>query len=237
MGLVLDTIHRYHFHSQAGHDDPLERIAVLEALDARGDRKMLIAKAAQLLGDQTDDVRHRAAELLAAAGGSDAAEAAASLLESPDDHAREAAVSALTAIGKPAAPATSRRLEHPLPIVRLAALQVLANMPAQSVVGDVARRLGDSDPEVVIEAVRVLGRHQAVEYLPELRYLYKKLPETRVAVIEALRLIDPHEGLDLLENALQQGDLLLRDTALETLRAMDSPRVRKLLRDAESQPN
>ena len=237
MGLVLDTVHRHHFQSQVGHDDPLERIAALEALDARGDRKMLIAKAAQLLGDSDSEVRCRAVELLSSSGGADAAEAAASSLESELASARGAAVIVLTAIGKAAAPATAKRLEHPSPSVRLAALRVLVHMPAQSVLRDVATRLGDSDQNVVIEAVRALAQHGADEYIPELRFLYKRVPETRIAVIEALRTMNAHEGLDLLENAIQQSDSPLKEAALETLRSMDSPRVRKLLREAEAQPN
>lgn len=231
MGFLLDTVHLNHFQSQSGHEDPLERISVLEALEARGDRKMLISQASHLLKDPDAGVRLRAGELLASAGGPDAATAAAELLESEVSFIRDAAVGALAGMGKTAVQPSVRCLEHPRSYVRIAALRVIAMIPARSALDSVAALLGDPDIEVVLAAVRTLGQHHAVDYLPDLRIVYRRVPASRLDVIEVLRLIGAHEGLDLLEIALKQDDPGIRRAAVEAIRSIDSPRARRLLSD------
>ncbi|MEX0748388.1 MAG: HEAT repeat domain-containing protein [Rhodothermales bacterium] len=231
MGFLLDTVHLSHFQQQSGHGDPLERISVLEALEARGDRKMLIGQAALLLKDADADVRMRAGEILASAGGAEAAVAAAELLASEVPFIRDAAIGALAGMGKTAVPPTVKRLEHPQSYVKIAALRVLAMIPARSVLDSVAGLLGNPDIEVVIAAIRTLGQHHATDYLPDLRVVYRRVPASRLTVIEVLRLIGAHEGIDLLETALKQDDPVIRRAAVEAIRSIDSPKARRLLSD------
>lgn len=96
-------------------------------------------------------------------------------------------------------------------------------------VNDVAVLLGDSDPEVVTEAVRAVSALKGTDFLADLAVVYRRVPEARLAVLEALTVLDAHQSLDLFEAAAMGSDPELRRAALEGLRAAGSPRSERIL--------
>lgn len=213
MGSVYSEISSRHFSSKLSHADSADRLGALEALLARGDEKMLVAKALDSLCDHDEEVRHLAASAIASVGTSAAAEATVEAWERFTEEGLAAAVEALAGIGRPAIVATRKQLHHGEPVIRAAAATALGCIDARTVDSDLATALADRDIRVVRAAARALGRHRAEQRLDDLAVVYRRVPESREAVVEALEQIGTPAALRLLRKALTDDSAGVREKA------------------------
>ncbi|MEX0821422.1 MAG: HEAT repeat domain-containing protein [Rhodothermales bacterium] len=222
MGSLFNDITSRHFAAQLGREDASERLELLEALETRGDAELLVKKALALLSDEDDRVRLRASEAIAGVGTKEAAEATIEAWETFDEVALEAAVDALAGIGRPAVVATRRQLAHSDGAIRAAAATVLGRVDARTVVPDLARGLADPDPRVVRASARALGRLKAERCLEDLSVVYRRKPESRAAVVDALEWIGTPAAVRRLTAALDDPDEAIRGQAKAALARLRS---------------
>ena len=213
------------------HEDPFERIAALEAVGLSASPEELAEAAGRLLADPDPGVRDAAARHLTALGSHEAAERALPYIASTDITVRNLAGEVLTQIGAPAVPVLAGAVDDADKDVRKFAIDVLALLPAQALVGCIAARLDDPDANVRLAAVDALAALGAAEHADALRALYDREPLARPSIIMALGSFGGATDLAFFAQALADEDPVLQFATAEALAEIDRPDVLDLLLD------
>ncbi len=217
------------FVSRIENADTFERLDALDALSMDADEHVLAQAASRLLADDDPGVREEAARLLEALATEEAAALIVPYIASDNITVRNLAGEVLVKIGAPAVPALVPALDDAHHDVRKFAIDVLAQLPARELAGQIAARLHDEDDNVAMAAVDALGDLGAVEYHEALRALYDRQPLARPSIVSALGAFGSEADLDFLEHALADEDPVVQYTAAEALAQQHDPEVLELL--------
>jgi hypothetical protein len=159
------------------------------------------------------DVVEAAVQRLAAANTQTVSEA----LQGSDT---ESVVAAARVSGKlrlaPTVPALALALSHPEPVVRVTVVQALAEIASPAALQALEKGLDDTDREVRLASVRVIGQHKAKTALPRIAEVVQgrsmraaDLTE-KMAFFEAYGSMVGEAGTDILDGILNSGGFLKR---------------------------
>lgn len=217
-------------------DNPAVRCDALDALQNRAAPHVIARAAAALLDDPDPGVRERASRLLVALDApTDAAARVAPYIASPHIATRNLAGEVLVALGPPAVDALAPYLNDRDPHVRKFTIDLLAQLPAESLVDAIATALDDADANVRLAAVGALGALRASTYSEALIALYDREPLARPDIIHAMGAFGEAADLDLLERGLTDENPVVQLASAEALASQDAPEVLEfLLKQVES---
>ena len=219
-----------HYQRKLEMPDPYDRMAALEALYSRQDAtSFLVQSASRLLSDNDPGVREYAAHILVEHPTAETAKLTAPYIASENIAVRNLAGDILAKIGDAAVRVLAPYLNHANQDVRKFAIDVLALLPAGELAPQIARRLTDSDMNVVLSAIDALGALNADQYADDLRWFYDRKPLTRPNVVAAIGGFSGSENLACLERALRDENPVVVLTAAEQLAKHSTPRVLRLL--------
>ncbi|MCP3716919.1 HEAT repeat domain-containing protein [Paraburkholderia sp. CNPSo 3281] len=205
----------------ADADPAVRRIALFELADLE-DEALLPAFVATLRDDPAPDVRREAAAVLASWEDDDVVEALCAALLDTDDEVREAAAQSLSELKAQSSGHVLRRwATRPEPFVRRAALRGLRELRFADAFEPALHALADTEADVRLEAVAVLGWLKEVRALEALAALGAgdAHPEVRRAAVGALGFASPGDQatLDALLTALRDDAWQVREEAATTL--------------------
>lgn len=211
-------------------DNPSVRAHALEDLRDQASPRVIARTAAPLLADPDPGLRERASQLLTSLSDRHhAAREVVPYIADADITTRNLAGEVLVALGEPAVAAIGPYLRDDDHDVRKFAIDLLAQLPADTLADEIAAALDDPDANVRLAAVDAIGALQASEYRDALRDLYDREPLARPDIVHAMGAFGMEADLDLLERGLRDDNPVVQLAAAEALATQGAPEVIELL--------
>ncbi len=187
------------------------------------------AHVVPFLADPDRGVRERAAHIIEAHGGTEAAIRIAEYITSKDITIRNLAGDVLTRLGESAYTALIPWIDHPDHDARKFAIDLLALMGAQPCADLIGARLEDQDANVRLAAIDALAALNARHWAESIRELYDREAYAQPNVIAALGVFQHPEDVAFLESALLHNNPVVQLAAVEALAPWNIPAVYEAL--------
>ena len=170
----------------------------------------------QLLLDENKGVREVAGDALLRRGDQSGAEQLVENFANPRIEVRNQAMWLLVGMGEPALEYVIPALESEDHDVRKFAADVLGEVGSEIAVGPLIKAVGDADANVAFSAAEALGKIGSDIALDELEEAFKKYPNIRPTIAEALGKLKNPDPIRVIKNALNDEDPLVVFAVTET---------------------
>ncbi len=214
--------------------DPTRRRETIETFFEQDCSPDVAVQITGLLEDSDRGVRDAAAQFVLSHPMPEVIQRLAAFITSNNIVVRNLAGDLLIKIGAPAVDSLADYIDHPNKDVRKFAIDLLAQMPAQSLGARIAGRLADPDPNVICAAVDAIGMLGLEDYSERLLDLYQEKPYVRPNVVAAVRHFPHRVDNAFFETALQDEDPVVQLAAAEAIaEKQDASLLGLLIREAE----